>query len=113
MILHMGKGKAKMFGDLHEEGEPDPVDVAFGQYNNAVGRSVGEQFRNRIADFDAAELGIANMCQKLTLNNNGNQTSRGTDTYTWSHENELKQAAIGGVTTNYVYNGDGCVSPRT
>ena len=38
---------------------------------------------------------------------NGNQTSRGADSFTWSHENQLKQAVIGGSTTNYVYNGDG------
>ena len=38
---------------------------------------------------------------------NGNQTSRGGDTYTYDHENRLTQSVIGGVTSSSVYNGDG------
>jgi hypothetical protein len=38
---------------------------------------------------------------------NGNQTSRGGDTYTYDHENRLTQAVINGVTFSSTYNGDG------
>ncbi len=38
---------------------------------------------------------------------NGNQTSRGTDTYKYDHENRLTQSVIGGVTFSSVYNADG------
>ncbi len=37
----------------------------------------------------------------------GNQTSRGTDTFAYDHENRLTQSVIGGATSSSVYNGDG------
>lgn len=39
--------------------------------------------------------------------NNGNQTSRGVDTFSYDHENRLTQTVIGGTTSSSVYNGDG------
>src|SRR5438093_13582022 len=39
--------------------------------------------------------------------NNGNQTGRGSDTFTFDHENRLTQSVIGGATSSSVYNGDG------
>ena len=38
---------------------------------------------------------------------NGNQTSRGSDTFTYDHENRLTAAVMGSVTFSSVYNGDG------
>ncbi|HWC31181.1 MAG TPA: hypothetical protein VG845_13960, partial [Dehalococcoidia bacterium] len=43
----------------------------------------------------------------------GNQTSRGSDTFTWDHENRMTQAVIGGTTSTYAYNGDGVRTNRT
>ncbi len=34
-------------------------------------------------------------------------TSRGSDAFTYDYENRLTQATVGGVATQYVYNGDG------
>lgn len=38
---------------------------------------------------------------------NGNQTRRGSDTFTYDHENRVTQTIIGGVTSTSTYNGDG------
>lgn len=38
---------------------------------------------------------------------NGNQTDRGTDTFTYDHENRLIQVVMGGSTCTSTYNGDG------
>jgi RHS repeat-associated protein len=45
--------------------------------------------------------------------NNGNQTSRGSDSFTWDHENRLTSANIGGASSSYVYNSDGLRTSRT
>ncbi|MFQ6019243.1 MAG: RHS repeat protein, partial [Dehalococcoidia bacterium] len=37
----------------------------------------------------------------------GNQTSRGTDSFSYDHENRLTQAVIAGATSSSIYNGDG------
>jgi RHS repeat-associated protein len=42
-----------------------------------------------------------------SYDNNGNQTARGSDTFTWDHENRLTQSVVGGVTSSSVYYGDG------
>jgi RHS repeat-associated protein len=39
--------------------------------------------------------------------NNGNQASRGPDTFSYDHENRLYQTVIGGATSSSTYNGDG------
>jgi len=39
--------------------------------------------------------------------NNGNQTTRGADTFTYDHENRLTQTVISSATSSSVYNGDG------
>jgi hypothetical protein len=38
---------------------------------------------------------------------NGNMTSRASDAFTYDYENRLIQVVVSGVTTHYVYNGDG------
>jgi YD repeat-containing protein len=35
---------------------------------------------------------------------NGNQTSRGSDSFAWDHENRLTSATVGGTQTTYTYN---------
>jgi YD repeat-containing protein len=44
---------------------------------------------------------------------NGNQTSRSSDTFEYDHENRLTQAVIGGNTSTYAYNGDGLRASQT
>ena len=44
---------------------------------------------------------------------NGNQTGRGSDSFTYDHDNRLTQAVIGGNTSTYAYNGDGLRASRT
>ncbi len=39
--------------------------------------------------------------------NNGNQSTRGADTFQYDHENQLTQSVISGATSSSVYNGDG------
>src|SRR5438270_9483916 len=39
--------------------------------------------------------------------NNGNQTTRGSDAFQYDHENRLTQSVISGATSSSVYNGDG------
>jgi RHS repeat-associated protein len=43
---------------------------------------------------------------------NGNQTSRGSDAFAWDQENRLTSATIGGTQTTYTYNGDGLRQTR-
>ncbi len=43
----------------------------------------------------------------------GNQTNRGSDTFSWDHENRMTQAVIGGQSSTYAYNGDGVRTGRT
>ncbi|KAF2432311.1 hypothetical protein EJ08DRAFT_648359 [Tothia fuscella] len=47
MTIHMGEGKAKIFGDMHENGTPNnpPREKAMDLANNARGRSVGTSER--------------------------------------------------------------------
>jgi hypothetical protein len=44
---------------------------------------------------------------------NGNQTSRGSDTFSFDHENRLTQAVIGGTTSSSVYYGNGVQKSHT
>jgi hypothetical protein len=37
----------------------------------------------------------------------GNQKQRGSDTFTWDHENRMTGLTIGSTTASYAYNGDG------
>ena len=48
-----------------------------------------------------------------SYDNNGNVTARGSDSFSWEHENRLVSATIGGVTTTYAYNGDGLRMSRS
>jgi RHS repeat-associated protein len=45
--------------------------------------------------------------------NNGNQTSRGTDTFTYNTENRLTATNLAGTAGSYAYNGDGLRTSRT
>jgi RHS repeat-associated protein len=44
---------------------------------------------------------------------NGNQTSRDSDTFEYDHENRLTEAVIGGNTSTYAYDGDGLRDSQT
>ncbi|MBI4302550.1 MAG: hypothetical protein HY664_08085 [Chloroflexi bacterium] len=48
-----------------------------------------------------------------TCYNNGNQTARGTDIFTWDYENQLSGATVGGTSATYVYRGDGLRHSKT
>ncbi len=57
--------------------------------------------------YDAADQMLTAAGVSYAYDANGNQTGRGTDTFTYDHENRLTQSVIGGVTSSSVYNGDG------
>jgi len=42
-----------------------------------------------------------------TVNGAGNETARGSDTFSYDQANRLTSATVGGVTTTYAYDGDG------
>lgn len=44
---------------------------------------------------------------------NGNMTSRASDAFACDYENRLTQATVGGVVTQYGYNGDGARVKKT
>lgn len=44
---------------------------------------------------------------------NGNQTSRGSDTFSFGHENRMPQAVSGSDTSSFTYNGDGLRMSQT
>jgi RHS repeat-associated protein len=59
MACRWGSGQAKIFGDLHEDYEGNPENnKQLGQWNNRVGRTIGEYYRGRS---NAKEL-IAEEC---------------------------------------------------
>jgi hypothetical protein len=45
--------------------------------------------------------------------NNGNQTSRGADSFVWDHENRMTSTTISSATSTYTYDGDGIRRTRT
>jgi RHS repeat-associated protein len=45
--------------------------------------------------------------RKRGNDDNGNLTSRGSDSFSWDAENRLTSATVNSATTTYVYNGDG------
>jgi YD repeat-containing protein len=42
-----------------------------------------------------------------TFDDNGNLTSRGSDSFSWDAEDRLTSATVSSVTTTFTYNGDG------
>jgi hypothetical protein len=54
---------------------------------------------------DISVTGSGATTTTFTYDASGNQTGRGSDTFTWDHENRMTQAVIGGATSSCVYNG--------
>ncbi len=49
----------------------------------------------------------------VSVNDDGFETARGSDTFTWSARGELLSATVGGTTQGYAYDGDGRLVART
>jgi RHS repeat-associated protein len=48
-----------------------------------------------------------------TWDNNGNLTTRGSDTFSWDYEDRMTSATVSGVTSSVAYRGDGLRNSRT
>jgi RHS repeat-associated protein len=63
--------------------------------------------------YDAADRMTSAGGMSYGYDNNGNLTSRGTDSFSWDAEDRMTSATVGGTTTTFAYNGDGLRQTRT
>ena len=82
----------------------DPMGNRLTKVNN----SVTTNYTNDDADQMTAAGGVA-----YGYDNNGNQTSRGADTFSYNAENRLTATNLTGTAGSYAYNGDGLRTSRT
>jgi len=63
MTLWLGTSRAKEIADVHEKDYGDLEQRALDQYNNGIGRLIGEKYFAMATEFDAAQRAIAESCQ--------------------------------------------------
>jgi RHS repeat-associated protein len=98
-------GYDKLYRLTSAAGPAGTTTYSYDPLGNRLNKVLGTQ--NTSYSYDRADRITAAGSTTYTVNADGNETGRGSDSFTYDQANRLLSASVGGTTSTYKYDGDG------